>query len=93
MTEKHISQSPGLDPENEAVIEARKTSVEHVYDVGEKGIYTKAGAIDAEHAEHKMGVLEAVRAYPSASWWAFVMSCTIVRHLLHPFHFCTKRHF
>jgi hypothetical protein len=25
-----------------------------------------------------MGVLEAVRAYPMATFWAFVMSCTIV---------------
>lgn len=38
----------------------------------------KAGAIEAENAEHNMTVLEAVRAYPMASFWAFVMSCTIV---------------
>lgn len=38
----------------------------------------KADAIAAENEEHRMTVLEAVRAYPMASFWAFVMSCTIV---------------
>jgi hypothetical protein len=38
----------------------------------------KAAAVEAENAEHNMGVLEAVRAYPMASFWAFVMSFTIV---------------
>lgn len=38
----------------------------------------KAGAVEAENAEHNMGVLEAVRAYPMASFWAFVMSFTII---------------
>ncbi|KAL8833886.1 MAG: hypothetical protein Q9170_004033 [Blastenia crenularia] len=38
----------------------------------------KAGAVEAENAEYNMGVLEAVRAYPMASFWAFVMSFTIV---------------
>lgn len=38
----------------------------------------KADAIEAENAEHNMTVLEAVRAYPMASFWAVVMSCTIV---------------
>lgn len=38
----------------------------------------KADAIEAENAEHNMGVLEAVRAYPMASFWAFVFSFTIV---------------
>ena len=49
-----------------------------VYDVGEKVDYDRAGAIDAEEVEHSMTVLQAVKAYPAASWWAFVMSCTIV---------------
>lgn len=49
-----------------------------VYDVGEKVDYDRAGAMDAEEAEHNMTVLQAVRAYPAASWWAFVMSFTIV---------------
>ena len=54
--------------------------VEHVYDLDEKaGLKDyKADAIEAENAEHNMTVLEAVRAYPMASFWAFVMSFTIV---------------
>lgn len=44
----------------------------------------KAGAIEAENAEHSMTVLQAVRAYPMASFWAFVMSCCIVRGPLFP---------
>lgn len=39
----------------------------------------KAGAIEAENIEHNMGVMEAVKAYPMASFWAFVMSTCIVR--------------
>jgi SP family general alpha glucoside:H+ symporter-like MFS transporter len=38
----------------------------------------KAAAVEAENAEHDMGVLQAVQAYPMAALWAFVMSCTIV---------------
>jgi len=38
----------------------------------------KAGAIEAENEEHNMTVLEAVRAYPMASFWAFIMSCCII---------------
>lgn len=38
----------------------------------------RAAAIDAENVEHNMGVLQAVRAYPMAATWAFIMSCTIV---------------
>ncbi|KAL2869032.1 putative MFS maltose transporter [Aspergillus lucknowensis] len=47
-------------------------------DVGEKAYFDKTGAINAEKAEHDMTVLEAVKAYPAASWWAFLMSCTII---------------
>ena len=38
----------------------------------------KADAIDAENAEHDMTVLQAVRAYPMATFWATVMSSMIV---------------
>lgn len=38
----------------------------------------KADAIEAENMEHSMTVMQAVRAYPMASFWAFVISCTIV---------------
>ena len=43
----------------------------------------RAEAIMAENVEHNMTVLEAVKAYPMASFWAFVFSCTIVRYLFH----------
>jgi len=52
----------------------RHESDEH----GEKGGYDKSGAIDAENIEHDMTVMQAVKAYPAASLWAFVMSSTIV---------------
>ena len=53
---------------------------EHAYDLDEKAKIAdyKADAVEAENAEYNMGVLEAVRAYPMASFWAFVMSFTIV---------------
>lgn len=38
----------------------------------------RAEAIEAENVEHNMTVIEAMKAYPMASFWAFVMSCTIV---------------
>lgn len=46
------------------------------HDVGSKEY--KMEAIEAENAEYQMTVLQAVKAYPMASFWAFVMSCTIV---------------
>ena len=55
-----------------------KATSEPVYDVHEKVDYDRAGAIDAEKIEHEMTVLQAVKAYPAASWWALVMSSTIV---------------
>jgi SP family general alpha glucoside:H+ symporter-like MFS transporter len=55
-----------------------KATGEPVYDVYEKVDYDRTGAIDAEKIEHEMTVLQAVKAYPAASWWALVMSCTIV---------------
>lgn len=38
----------------------------------------KADAIEAENIEHNQTVLQAVRAYPWATFWAVVFSCTIV---------------
>ncbi|KAH7130932.1 general substrate transporter [Dactylonectria macrodidyma] len=60
--------------------EAAVFKLEHDHDLDLKADAAdyKADAVEAEHAEHKMGVLEAVRAYPMASFWAFVMSCTII---------------
>lgn len=70
-----ISQIPGGDPD--AIPRKSQSSVEHVYDVEKTG-YDRGAAIEAENMEHRMGVWETVKAYPSATWWAFVMSCTIV---------------
>lgn len=78
-----------------ADIKPSATQIEHVYSSSEKidvGEY-KAGAMEAEDMEHNMGVLEAVRAYPMASFWAFVMSCTIVRSpLFLPLHRASSPH-
>ncbi|KAK7699143.1 hypothetical protein SLS64_011920 [Diaporthe eres] len=38
----------------------------------------KAAAMEAETAEQKSGVLQAVKEYPMAALWAFTMSCTII---------------
>jgi SP family general alpha glucoside:H+ symporter-like MFS transporter len=66
-------------PSSASEVEAQPASTGGpVYDVNEKVDYNRTGAIDAEKAEHDMTVLQAARAYPAASWWAFVMSCTIV---------------
>lgn len=56
------------------------SQVENVHNLDEKaaGADYKADAVEAENAEHNMTVMEAVRAYPMATFWAFVMSCTIV---------------
>ncbi|WWC62290.1 uncharacterized protein I303_104886 [Kwoniella dejecticola CBS 10117] len=57
-----------------------KGQVEHVNDVSvTKGHNEmKADAMEAEKMEHQMTVLEAVRAYPMACFWAFIMSFTII---------------
>jgi SP family general alpha glucoside:H+ symporter-like MFS transporter len=55
------------------------THADHVFPSDEKTVSAdRAGAIEAENAEHNMGVIEAVKAYPMATFWAFVMSFTIV---------------
>ena len=72
-----ITEKPTAASELE--VEAQPSSTGGpVYDVDLKVDYDRTGAIDAEKLEHDMTVLQAVKAYPSASWWALVMSCTIV---------------
>jgi len=57
----------------------RKASVDSAEGKMEKeAVALRAGAIEAENAEHSMTVLQAVRAYPMATFWAFVMSSTII---------------
>lgn len=65
-------------PTSISEVEAHHTKHDPIQDVVEKVDYDRSGAIDAENIEHQMSVLQAVRAYPAASWWAFVMSATIV---------------
>lgn len=64
--------------EKQTMAEVEAVKGEPIYDAGKEVDYDRAGAIEAERIEHDMTVLEAVKAYPAASWWAFVMSCTIV---------------
>ncbi|KAH8903552.1 alpha glucoside transporter [Coniochaeta sp. PMI_546] len=71
------SKSPGGDL---AEVESRPAHVELSTDLDEKAKVAayKSDAIEAENAEHNMGVLEAVRLYPMATLWAFIMSSTII---------------
>lgn len=57
-----------------------QAQVEDVYDSDEKTRYAdmKADAIEAENAEHRLGVIAAVKGYPMAATWAFIISCTII---------------
>lgn len=59
---------------------AEKGLTEHVGNVGDlkEEANFRADAMEAESAEHRMTVLEAVRAYPMACLWAFIMSSTII---------------
>lgn len=62
-----------------------KGHVEHVDDSNADVVAAgyKADAMEAESAEHAMTVLEAVKAYPMACFWAFIMSFTIVSFSTH----------
>ncbi|KAI1420423.1 general substrate transporter [Xylaria sp. FL1777] len=66
--------------DSDVKVERGVSQDEHAYDLDEKAQMAdyKADAVEAENAEHNMGVLEAVRAYPMATFWAFVMSFTII---------------
>lgn len=70
-----------------AAAAAEKANIEHVQspvgagggDVDAKAEANfRADAMEAESAEHRMTVLEAVKAYPWACFWAFTMSSTII---------------
>jgi hypothetical protein len=72
----HLNEKP--NPASEVEVQPSSTGGP-VYDDEKGGLdYNRTGAIDAEKIEHDMTVLQAVKAYPAASWWALVMSCTIV---------------
>ncbi|KAF9772454.1 hypothetical protein IL306_009839 [Fusarium sp. DS 682] len=74
----NIDDSKG--PSGISEVKGDEAHIDHAYDVEAKKelVADKQGAIDAENAEHNMTVLQAVRAYPAASLWAFNMSCTII---------------
>ena len=57
---------------------AEKNNVEHVSDIKTDEANFRADAMEAENTEHAMTVTQAVRAYPMACLWAFIMSSTIV---------------
>lgn len=82
---KSTSANLGTEPKAYGAQEIEACGVSEVEHAGfaEKAMLAdyKAGAIEAENAEHNMTVLQAVRAYPMASFWAFVMSFTIVGYL------------
>ncbi|VUC31640.1 unnamed protein product [Clonostachys rosea] len=67
MTKSDVQIEEGVPPPDHASnYDEKKSNVD------------RAGAIEAENAEHDMGVLQAVREYPMATLWAFIMSCTII---------------
>jgi SP family general alpha glucoside:H+ symporter-like MFS transporter len=76
MSDTVEKQAYGTDIQNEKGI----SRVEDSSALDEKALaqQNKNAAIDAENAEHNMGVMDAIKAYPMAAFWAFVMSCTIV---------------
>jgi MFS transporter, SP family, general alpha glucoside:H+ symporter len=80
MSEPVESKSEGGAPEVKAGEATPHVEHYHNLDLDEnaKAADFKADAVEAENAEHNMTVLEAVRAYPMATFWAFVMSFTIV---------------
>lgn len=63
-----------------AQLEAHASEIDHAADLDEKAKPSayKADAMEAETVEQKMGVIEAIKLYPMAALWAFVMSTTII---------------
>ncbi|KAI0971464.1 general substrate transporter [Xylaria arbuscula] len=76
MSEKEFQSGASSDVKAEQGVSQH----EHALDLDEKARVAdyKADAVEAENAEHNMGVLEAVKAYPMATFWAFVFSSTII---------------
>lgn len=70
------------DAQNEKGISQVEDS--HNLDIEAKIEAFKAAAMAAEVEEQQSGVLQAVKEYPMAAMWAFIMSCTIVRLLFNP---------
>lgn len=66
-----------MSSEIQTANQVEKNVVEHVGDLKSDAAF-RADAMEAENAEARMTVLEAVKAYPMACTWAFVMSSTII---------------
>lgn len=71
------SEIETAQPHTIASGQVEKANVEHVGDLKTEANF-RADAMEAETAESSMTVLEAVKAYPMACWWAFIMSSTII---------------
>jgi SP family general alpha glucoside:H+ symporter-like MFS transporter len=69
--------APPYEPSSQMGTE-KKYALEHVDHVDTAAQY-KEDAMESENKEQAMTVLEAVKAYPMACTWAFIMSSTIVR--------------
>lgn len=70
----------------DVISEEKDTGIAHVDDTHNldneaKLEAYKAAAMEAEVAEQQSGVVQAVKEYPMAALWAFIMSCTIVRQI------------
>ena len=80
MSSTEVEQKTELDQGVEHVEVENGPGGQHAVDLDQQAKVSeyKADAIEAENAEHDMSVMDAVRAYPMASFWAFVMSSTIV---------------
>lgn len=72
------SSGPGAPEISHAEKGAHTVDDSHNLDLDAKAVEYKMAAMEAEQAEIKMGVLQAVKEYPMAATWAFIMSCTIV---------------
>lgn len=77
-TNTQMSAAVGHDADME--IKGHQAQIKDAYDSDEKtrAADMRADAIDAENAEHKLGVISAIKGYPMAATWAFIISCTIV---------------
>lgn len=76
MSLPHADHKPDRDVQEIEVQQADEKNFERDLVSNDKDLMNEAFA--AEDAEHNMGMLEAVRAYPMACFWAFIMAFTIV---------------
>lgn len=76
---RQTTASMDTDPEHKQGYEDEKAARnDSIYAEKADAHDYKAAAIEAENEEHNMGVLQAVKQYPMAAFWAFIMSFCIV---------------